>query len=111
MLKVLLLGLLLTGSVDNQLGRIGIRVNSSSHGINHVYNHSPAANFGLEPGDIVLEADGHKGHQFVDGIPNTTAHLRIKRGNFIFNIDIPRVPVREIYDEEKPVRIVKPVDC
>lgn len=91
--------LTLEGSVCNTKGRIGIRVTQSGY-IGHVYDHSPAAKAGLLEKDVILEADGIKGPKYVDGMAGSIVKLKIKRGTKIFEFDVPRVPIDEIYDHK-----------
>jgi C-terminal processing protease CtpA/Prc len=97
MLKFLV-ALTLVGSVSNTYGRIGIKV-SSDGGIGKVYKISPAARAGLQRGDIILEADGHKGTKYIDGIAGTEATLKVFRKNRgLFRVVVPRVSKREVHD-------------
>lgn len=100
MIKILVLSLLLTGQITNSnvYGRIGLKIAASGK-VGHVYTHSPAFEAGLKEGDIILEADGFKhNNNKIDGTANTDAHLKVKRGKFIFELIVPRVPKEEVYD-------------
>jgi hypothetical protein len=97
--------LLLQGSVTNEYGRVGVLIGLNGN-ISHVYKYSPAKTFGLQVGDIILEADGHKGYTYTDGCSQTLANLVIKRGTETFKIIVPRVPSYCIYD--KPPEDKKP---
>lgn len=96
MIKLALV-LLLVGEISNEYGRTGIMINSGGR-IGKVFNHSPAHDAGLLRGDVVLEADGHKGIKYIDGIANTTATLKVKRGGEVIVFNVFRVPKREVYD-------------
>jgi predicted metalloprotease with PDZ domain len=106
MLQALLIcGLLLTGGISNQYGRIGVRM-SSTGTISHVYDHSPARDAGLQEQDRIIEADGHRGGIFstvgywVDGDAGTKVHLKVKRGSFVFEVDVLRVVPSMVHDSD-----------
>jgi C-terminal processing protease CtpA/Prc len=108
------------GGITHDYGRIGVTVSRSSHEIIRVYPGSPAAEAGLEKGDIILESDWVEGTKFVDGIAGTKAHLKIRRPIHIldmeddFNLelefDIERVPPKQIYHPQK-IAPQRPIDC
>lgn len=87
----LLLSLLLSGLISNQHGYIGVTVSKYGH-IHHVYRFSPAALADLRVGDIILSSDGVKGIKEVDGLAGTIAHLRVKRKDQEFYLEVKRIP-------------------
>lgn len=86
----------LKGKISNQLGMIGVRVSSFSHGISKVYKNSPAEMYGLKVGDIILSANNVNGISSVDGEPYTYVLLKIKRGNDIKEVRVFRLAKDEI---------------
>lgn len=86
----------LVGGAMDEYGRVGVKIDRIFHRITKVYRRSPAAAAGLKREDIVVRADDVDGHKFVDGIAGTAAHLVIRRGPEVFEVDIIRVPPREI---------------
>jgi hypothetical protein len=100
MLKFLLVALVLTGSVSNCYGRIGIKI-SHEGGIGKVYRISPAARAGLQRGDIVRETDGVKGSKHIagEGLAGIPVRLKIfRRGIGEFYVTVPRVAREEVSD-------------
>lgn len=106
-----LIALTLQGQVSQSdtKGRIGVRI-AKDGGIVHVYDHSPAHDAGLQPTDTILEADGVKGNSKIDGWAGTEASLKVKRGNSVFFLTVPRVPEKDVFDLKKEV-IIKIKDC
>lgn len=91
--------LTLDGSVSNQYGRIGIMVAKNGY-IGKVYKKSPAAEAGLQKGDIVIAADGYPGTDYIDGTAGQDVQVTVKKksnGRICIFI-ITRVPKREIHD-------------
>lgn len=101
-----LVWLMLQGNVSNEYGRIGVRV-SSSGGVSKVYEHSPAKDAGIRRGDVILEADGVKGTKHIDGLAGTSAKLKVKRGSFIFEVEVPRVPRSAVFDSRPNMEFVE----
>lgn len=97
-LLTLLFSLVLNGSISSQYGRIGVRVSSTTGGISQVLRVSPAADAGLRKGDVIIEADGVKGHKFTDGMAGTIVHIKVRRGAEVLEFDIPRVPRESVHD-------------
>jgi C-terminal processing protease CtpA/Prc len=81
MIKYLLIaGVCLYGYASNSLGRIGIQWCPATHIITRVYEGSPAAQAGLQPGDKIISVDDKpSNHQDIEGQPDTICRLHIYR--------------------------------
>lgn len=93
-----IIGLLLSGQLSSEYGRIGILVNHQTHGIIKVYRVSPAQEAGIQRGDTILECDGVKGHDIVDGSAGSFAYITIKRNDQILKFIVKRVPSNEVHN-------------
>lgn len=79
---------------DRSTVGIGIRIEPLEEGLRVVYifPNTPASRSGLEPGDVVLEADGKKlqrGQTF-QGPEGTSVELKVKRGEKMLTFKIER---------------------
>ncbi len=101
---IVVMAVLLTGSVEQSVvidqhkgksskdGRVGIRVSYRTGEVQHVYNNSPAKYAGILRGDTVIEVNGvQKDCHAIHGVPGTTVHLRLLRGERTFDLDLTRV--------------------
>lgn len=96
--KLLAITLVLSGSISNEYGRIGLLV-SHNGSIGKVYRHSPAFDAGLQRGDQILECDGICGTEVVDGIAGTIARITVRKKNGeVVILNITRVTRQEVYD-------------
>lgn len=84
----------LNGHVSNkpmELGMIGVRLSSLSKTISKVYPNSPAAIWGLQIGDQIIDVDScGPNSEKIDGEAYTYTSLTIKRKGEIKHINIIR---------------------
>lgn len=90
------IALSLSGYASNSYGRVGLRLGPDG-GIHHVYQTSLAKGL-LYEGDRVIEADGFKGHEHVDGTAFSYVEIKIKRLGETKTFTIQRLPKEQIHD-------------
>lgn len=70
--------------VTSQMVGIGIRINVIPEGVlvTSTVPGAPAEQAGIEPGDIIMEADGHKadGPTYIAGPEGTSVNLKVQKG-------------------------------
>lgn len=81
----------------NSIGVTGLVVSHSGHGVSQVVKNSPADWQHMKKGDIILEVDGHKGHNHLPGKPMTWAQVTYKRGKEIKYVEILRLDEVLVY--------------
>lgn len=86
----------LSGYCSNEYGRVGVRVGPGGK-VHHVYKHSPASGL-LYKDDVIIEADGHKGHEYCTGTAGVEIMIKVRRLKEVKTFVIKRVPKREVYD-------------
>lgn len=96
MIKILI-AILLSGHVSCKQGCVGAVVSKSSHGISRIIPGSPAEIWGLKKGDIILEADGVKGHSHLTGEPYQIINVKYSRDGVQYSVDMIRFGVDEVY--------------
>ena len=81
---------MLYGSASNTTGWIGIRYGWGK--VQGVYENSPAWYAGLQPGDKIVEVDGHTDHsdRYIIGDAGTTAVLVIRRDDCLLRVSMIR---------------------
>lgn len=92
-----ILALLLIGNVNNIEGFIGVIVSRNGR-VYHVYESSPAKTLGIREGDIILSCDGANGTKCVTGPAFSVAHLTLQRQDATIDLDVVRIPRKEISD-------------
>ena len=69
--------------VTQQMVGIGIRINVTDEGVlvTSTVPGAPAEKAGIEPGDLIMEADGHKadGPTYITGPEGTSVNLKVKK--------------------------------
>lgn len=97
MLVSLLLSLLLSGTISNEKGRLGILLNKASHSVIKVYKHSPSQGL-IQKGDKILSVDGVDGVEEAITTVGTEATVVVERDGKTMIFKIIRASYREVYD-------------
>ena len=87
-------------AINNTLYGIGIYMDIVPEGVkvDQVVDNSPAQAVGMQPGDIIISANGNslagltadQASQYIKGAEGTSVSLKIKRGNNILNFSVTR---------------------
>jgi predicted metalloprotease with PDZ domain len=89
---------LLKGGCSNKYGKSGIRLGMSGK-ISFVYNHSPAAEAGIAPGDVVLAVNGKNGTEGLTGNAGEYIEVKYMHNGTVRTVIWIRRVLGQIYDD------------